>query len=98
GGAACGPRVSSGPAAPSRHMEAVHEVAEPLEHLARHQGAAEQSEIQAGIEIEQPSPEALPPAGPFLVWNLVLHGRSRGLLMRRRHGGMPGWRWLRSTP
>jgi len=87
-GGELGQRLHHEPAAPSRHMEAVHEVAEPLEHFARHQAAAEQAEIEPGVDIEQIGPEALPPAGSFLVWNLVLHGRSRGLLMRRRHGAM----------
>ncbi len=75
------------PAAPPRHVETIHEVAEPLEGLARHPAAAKQSGIEARVEIKQIGPEALPPAGSFIEWNLVLHDRSYGLLIRRCHGG-----------
>src|SRR5262249_20540729 len=75
------------PAAPPRHVEAIHKVAKPLECLARDLAAAKQPRIEAGIEIKQIGPEALLPAGPFIEWNLVLHDRSYGLLIRRCHGG-----------
>ena len=53
-----GQRLDEEPAPPSRDIEPVHEIAVALERLARQQAAAEQAEVQAGIEIEQEMLEA----------------------------------------
>ena len=46
-------RLDDEPPPPSRDMEAVHDVAVALECLARQAEAAEQPEVEAGIEVEQ---------------------------------------------
>src|SRR5215831_8294229 len=86
-GGELGQRLNHHPAAPPCHVETIHKVAEPFERLACHPAAAKQSGIEAGIEIEQIGPEALPPIRPFIEWSLVLHDRSYGLLISRCHGG-----------
>ena len=48
-------RLDDEPAPPSRDMEAVHDVAVTLERLARQPEAAEQPEVEAGVEIEEMS-------------------------------------------